>query len=320
MNSCISFVGNNLVRPECVLTTRAGNVYTSDFRGGVTKIDKQGRQTFYGGQYNEYGLLQPNGIALLADGSFLIAHLGTDRGGIFKINRDNIISPLLTQIDGEELPPSNFVYLDHQGRIWVTVSTRHRPRANAYRSDIKDGFIVLIDNKDAKIVADGIGYTNELYIHPDGKDLYVNATFSRELIRYTIEEDNRLSRPTVICRFSHGVFPDGLTMDNRGHLWVTSIVSNRIIRINPNNGNQSVILEDNDKHHVDWVEQAYQTHNMGREHLDSVSNGQLKNISSLAFGGADLCTAYIGCLLGNQLAVFRSEFAGIAPAHWAFDD
>jgi hypothetical protein len=44
----------------------------------------------------------------------------------------------------------------------------------------------------------------------------------------------------------------------------------------------------------------------------------LKNISSIAFGGPDLRTAYLGCLLGDALATFRSPVAGAPPAHWNY--
>lgn len=38
------------------------------------------------------------------------------------------------------LPPTNYVHLDAQGRVWITVSTRTTPRSDAYRPDIADGF------------------------------------------------------------------------------------------------------------------------------------------------------------------------------------
>jgi hypothetical protein len=57
---------------------------------------------------------------------------------------------------------------------------------------------------------------------------------------------------------------------------------------------------------------------MGRPHLDQVVSRRLRNISSLAFGGADLRTGYLGCLLGDSIATFRSPVAGFPPAHWTW--
>lgn len=330
----ISFIGQNLVRPECVLATKVGNLYVSDFRGGVSKIDQQGNCTFYGGDKvsfakDEAGSLKPNGICINPDGSFLVAHLGEQDGGVYKIDPSQSfgsqISPWLLEVEGETLPPCNFIYVDHQGRYWLTVSTRHIPRASAYRSDVKDGFIVLIDDKGARIVADNLGYTNEVYVTPNGKTLYVNATFSRETFRYDINHasdgnsETFLSNKHLVCRYGLGIYPDGLTMDTEGYLWVTSIVSNSIVRINPSSGQQFLVLQDVDKAHLIWVEEAYLRHEMGRPHLDNVKSTILSNISSLAFGGENLSKINLGCLLGDSIAQLDSPFRGLAPSHWEFD-
>lgn len=329
----IKFIGRELDRPECVLVTQAGNIYTSDFRGGITHITASGEQFFYGGITIEGDeKLKPNGIALLKDGSFLAAHLGDNRGGVYRVERNNNITPYLTSIDNIPLPPTNFVYLDHQQRLWITVSTRTQPRADAYRADVRNGFIIVVDKDGAKIVADNIGYTNEVYVPPSGDVLFVNATFSRELIRYKISENNTLHSPKTVCHFGTGIYPDGLTMDVEGYLWVSSIVSNRLLRINPHNGQQDIIVDDSDPEFIDWVEQAYQHNTMSREHLTQIKSRKLANISSLAFGGNDLSTMYLGCLLGKEVAIVTPAahsglnnlailpIAGQAPAHWEFDN
>lgn len=316
----VGFIGNGLVRPECVLATKAGNLYVSDFRGGVSQISPSGTCQFFGGSEVEgFGLLKPNGICINPDGSFLIAHLGDEQGGVFHIDRQNHITPWLLAVDGKPLPPSNFIYLDQQGRYWLTVSTRQMPRAKGYRSDVADGFVVLIDDKGARIVADDIGYTNEVYVTPDGKTLYVNATFARETLRYEITDDNQLINKQVVAQYGLGIYPDGLTMDTEGYLWITSIVSNSVVRVNPQTGVSELMLQDVDQAHLQWVEEAYLANAMGRPHLDGVKSTLLANISSLAFGGEDLSTINLGCLLGQQVAQLKTNFKGLAPTHWLFD-
>ena len=88
-----------------------------------------------------------------------------------------------------------------------------------------------------------------------------------------------------------------------------------MIRLAPG-GEQQVVLEDSDPEHLDWVERAFSRGKLGRPHLDKVKSKTLRNISSLAFGGPDLKTIYLGCLLGDRIATFRSPVAGIAPSHW----
>jgi hypothetical protein len=197
------------------------------------------------------------------------------------------------------------------------VSTRKQPRSLDYRPDCAGGFIVLADAKGARIVADGIGYTNEAIVSPDGVWLYVNETFGRRLSRLPIRPDGSLGAKEVVTAFGHGTYPDGLTFDAEGHVWITSVVSNRVIRVAPN-GAQTLVLEDADAAHVEECEAAYLSGTLGRPHLDKVAGRMLRNISSLAFGGPGLRTAYLGCLLGDSIAAFDTPVAGHPPPHWPY--
>jgi sugar lactone lactonase YvrE len=135
---------------------------------------------------------------------------------------------------GGPLPPSNFVISDGAGGLWLTISTRRVPRALGYRKDVDDGFIVHIAaDGPARIAADGLGYTNECMVHPSGKWLYVNETFVRRLSRFELLGPGKLGRRETVCEFGAGTFPDGLAFDVDGNAWVTSIVSNRVVRVSP---------------------------------------------------------------------------------------
>lgn len=313
----LSSVGVGLVRPECVLATRAGDVYTADWRGGVCHLRPDGTQQLYRGVVPDGIELKPNGIALLSDGAFLVTHLGNDDGGVFRLDRQGQIRPWLARVDGADLPPTNFVVQDRLGRTWVTVSTRRSPRALGYRRDCVDGFIVLVDARGARIVADGLGYTNEVALHPGGQWLYVNETFGRRLSRFKLNADGSLGSRDTVTEFGAGTFPDGLAFDEEGHAWVVSIVSNRLIRVAPD-GTQTVWLEDADPEHLASVEAAFEAGTMGRPHLDGIRSRRLRNISSIAFAGADRRDALLGCLLGDHLVKLRLPVAGVAPTHWNY--
>jgi sugar lactone lactonase YvrE len=307
--------GSGLVRPECVLATASGELYTADWRGGVAHLLPDGSQRLYAARLPDDQPLRPNGIALLADGSFLLAQLGAEDGGVYRLHRDGRVEPWLITVDGQPLPPTNFALVENDKSIWVTVSTRHQPRSAAYRADVADGFIVRVDPQGARIVADGLGYTNEVALHPSGRWLYVNETFARRLSRFERRADGSLGPRETVCRFGAGTFPDGLAFDEAGHAWVVSIVSNRLLRVSPE-GDVVVWLEDADAQHLQWVEAAFQAGQMGRPHLDEVKSSRLRNISSIAFTGADRRTAVLGCLLGDSLATLRVPVAGVAPSHW----
>ena len=311
----IKRIGTGLNRPECVLANARGDIYTADWRGGVAHIRPDGTQVLYFCELPDKRPARPNGIALRRDGTFLFADLGVDLGGVFALSRDGAVRPFTEKVDGIALPPSNFVAEDAQGRIWITVSTRLVPRALAYRRDVADGFVVLVDGHGAGIVADGLGYTNEAILDARGEWLYVNETFARVTSRFPVRPDGRLGQREIFLEYGFGTYPDGMAFDEDGHLWVVSIISNRVLRIAPDR-TIATIVEDSDPEHVAWVERAYVAGEIDRPHLDGVKSRMLRNISSIAFGGDDRRTVYLGCLLDDAIYAFRSPVAGLAPAHW----
>ncbi len=306
-------VGRELSRPECVLCTSDGLLHVADWRGGVTLIAQDGsqRSVLAKGAFTP----KPNGIAILSEGGWLLAHLGDTDGGVYRLAPDGTLSPELLEVEGQPLPPTNYVHIDGRNRMWVTVSTRRQPRNLGYRADCDDGFIVLMNDTGARVVADGLGYTNECLVHPETGQLYVNETFARRLTRFEVEADGSLSNRTTVTEFGPGTFPDGLTFDAEGGVWITSIVSNRVIRVAPD-GSQTIVVEDVVPEDLARVEAAFQAGEMGRPHLDRSFGRHLKNISSAAFGGTDLRTLYLGCLLGEEIVSFPAPIAGLRPFHW----
>ena len=313
----LGFAGKDLDRPECVLCTGAGDVFVSHWSGGgVTQIRADGTQRNILGNPDGTGpKVAPNGFAITAEGDFLLANLHAEGGGAWRLRQSGALEPFLLEIDGRRLPPANYVGVDKAGRVWITVSTWQQPRHLAYRPDAADGFIILVDGGGARIVADGIGYTNEAVVDASGEWLYVNETFGRRTSRYRIGTDGTLGRRETVTEYGPGTFPDGLAFDAEGAVWMTSVVSNRVIRVTPD-GRQQIVLEENEPETLAEVERAFQAGELGRPHLDSIRTEVMKSISSIAFGGPDLKTAYLGNLLDDRIYSFRSPVAGLAPSHW----
>jgi sugar lactone lactonase YvrE len=314
----LRFTGTGLVRPECVVTHASGLLFAADWSGsgGVAVVAPDGSVRKILARRPADNPLRPNGIAFEPGGTFLVAHLGMETGGLYRLHPDGALEEVLTTLDGAPLPPCNFPLIDRQGRIWLTVSTRVVPRADDYRAEASTGFIVLIDARGARIVADGLGYANECVLSADERTLFVNETFARRLTRFRVADDGTLGERAVVARFGAGVFPDGLARDEHDGLWITSIVSNRVIRVTPD-GRQGVVLEDCDPAHVDWVEVAYRADALGRPHLDGTPARVLRNLSSLAFGGPDRRRAFLGTLLGDTIPSFDVPVRGVPNLHFA---
>ncbi len=307
----VDFVGHDLQRPECVLATRSGDLYCSDKRGGVVHIAPDGSQRLIG----EDPRIIANGIALRRDGSFLVANL-SDEGGVWSLDRSGRFEPFLLEVEGRRLPSVNFVWLDYQDRLWVCVAT---PRAgdHQFRPDLADGYIVLVDDKGARIVAEDVHWTNECRLDPAGRWLYQNETFGRRLLRFPVETDGSLGKREIVAEFGAGMFPDGLAQDAEGGIWVIGVATNSIVRVLPD-GRQEQIAFDCDARHAASIEAAFAAKELGRPLLYQVHSRVLPNVTSLAFGGADLKTAYMGSVAGSSLARFRSPVAGLQPPYWDF--
>ena len=306
--------GHTLHRPECVLGTPTGDVFVPDWRGGVAAVRADGRQRAWLAQ-NSGIELRPNALCLNADGTFLLANLG-DTGGIWHLDQGGALRPWLIEVDGVLLPPANFVTVDSRGRTWISISTRQRPRQLAWRPQVADGFVILVDERGARIVADGLQYTNECRPDPSGQWLYVVETFGRRLTRFPIASSGDLKSPERALTFGHGFWPDGFTFDQEGGIWATSLISNRLVRFDGDG--VYTIVEEANTDHVDAVEAAFAAGEMHAAHLGPIPGTRLQHVTSIAFGGPDLRTAFIGCLHTDCIFRFRADVAGVAPPHWDF--
>lgn len=304
-----------LTRPECVLALSSGELIAAHGAGGYT--------TWLAGESPRHVLpvdgnphrYVPNGIALSKRGKVLFANLGSELGGIFQIDVDGTVEPVVETVDGAPMPPTNFVLEDERGAIWFTVSTRMRPRARAWARRVADGFIGVADASGSRILASGLGYTNEIAFSPDGKWLYVNETYAQKTSRFELRPGPTLGPKEVVCQFEGADFPDGLCFDAFGGVWVTCVGSNRVIVIRPD-GSAQVVLEDLDDEYARYLASRYAADSLTPEDMATTGRSRLKSVSSLVFGGPGNKTAYLGCLLGDAVLSFESPVAGAPTTNW----
>jgi len=319
IGSISGWAGKQLNRPECVVAHKSGLLLVPNWTesGGISVINTAGDTRHILSKTSTP--MRPNGIALENGGTVLLAHMGDTEGGIYRLHSSGEIEEVVRTVESLPMPPTNFVVQDSQQRIWITVSTRKTPRAADYRADASSGFIAVAEpgSSDARIVADDLGYTNECVIDEVNGQVFVNETFGRRLSRFTLSGSSTpvLSSKKILCKFGTGTYPDGLALDEEGFLWVTSIVSNRVLRISPA-GSSEIFFEDSVQAHIDWTESAYKADQLGREHLDNARARDMKNISNLAFAGKSRTRLYLGNLLGDTLPWIDTEYAGVEMPHW----
>ena len=309
--SDLGYTGHDLARPESVVAQPDGTLWVSDGRGGVTRIDANGNQQFFEGLGGE-----PNGLALADDGTFYVANIGT--GTIQKLNPNTgKVEEFLTEVDGVKLTCANFVFLDSKNRLWAAFSTREQIWWPAAAHPRPDGFIVLIDEKGPRIVADGIYFTNEVRLDAREEYLYAAETMKNRILRFRVQPDGSLTDKEVYGPdgLGLGAAVDGFAFDADGNLWVTLVIRNGVGIITPD-GDYHVVFEDANDALLSTFEQKIADGSAQPTDMMAAAGQTLQFVTSVAFGGPDLRTVYIGSLGMSRLPTFRSPVVGLPMRHW----
>lgn len=304
-------IGSGLNRPECVLADRDGSLFTGDWSLGIARISADGTTApAVGVDLVERGF-RPNGIALTSDGDFLITNMAR-AGGVWRVSRAGDVSPFVTEIAGQPLPPTNFVLVDGE-RAWITISSTTRGHDH-FTAEAHAGQILLMSEGKVSVAADGLNWTNELRVSPDGEHLFVNETFACRTTRFNVAPDGSLINPVQIA-FPEDTYPDGMAFDSEGGLWITCVISNRLIRLAPDLS-WTTLLEDPDPA-LPEIAASYDRGCLSWNDVSRSRGVRLANLSSIAFGGPDLGTIYLGGLGHHSVYALQSPVAGAPMNHWA---
>lgn len=281
----LTYVGRGLSRPECILAQENGTLWISDDKSGVVRLLSNGNQSRIG---NLGGA--PNGIAMDRDGSLVVANIET--GALQRLERNGDHTTTLSQLDGQPLGAVNFALFDSKWRLWVSVSTRTNPRREALNDPRPDGYVFMIENGLAKVMADGFFFTNEIRFSPDETVLYVAETTKGRITAFDVDGsgallNRRVHGPDMLWQ---GALVDGVAVDADGALWITEITRNALVVLPPD-GDPIVAVEDR-------------------------AGNQMLFPTSVAFAGSDLQDLIVGSLKMDQLPRLRAPVSGIEPVHW----
>lgn len=279
----IKCIGTGIVRPEGVMALDDGSLYTADGKGRCAKINRNGETTFWGDLGGT-----PNGICIDAQGNCIVANIGN--GQVQSLAADGRHEVLLTEVDGTKLPTPNFPFVDSGGRLWVSNSTQIDLQASL-RKPTPDGCVVLIENGQARIVADGLCFANGLTLDSREEYLYVAESMQHRVLRYRIRADGSLGNsetfgPSPLTELG---LPDGVAFDEAQNLWVTFPFRNAVGYIKPD-GELKIVIEDPDKK-------------------------VFHRPSNICFGWKDRRTAFIGNLDGTTIPYFEVPHPGMRLVH-----
>lgn len=325
--AALRFLGKDLQRPECILAERDGTLWSADARGGVMRLDPDGRQQLIAQTVDPHfdvsasaadSLLRgtlPNGLAFARNGDILISNFGTDR--LERMTRAGKTTVLLDSIEGKPLGKVNFVLRDSRDRLWITISTQINPWSDAIRTGLPDGALILMDERGARIVAEGFHFANEIRFDAEEAWIYVAETTAKRVTRLRVLPDGALVDREIYGPASLGDgLVDGICFDAYGNLWATMIFADRLIAITPD-GALLELLSDGDPEGTRAVEAAFASGAPVPFDTLMQSGGTICPwLASVTFGGPDLQTVYLGGLRSTTIPSFVSPVAGLPMVHW----
>lgn len=304
----LDWTGSGLVRPESVIAEAKGTLWCSDGRGGVTRIVPDGSRESFLGWGGE-----PNGLAFAPDGRLVTANIALGR--VQAMRRDGSgVETLLEEVDGQPLTAANHVHYDSGGRLWITCTTRAKDWWECAADPRPDGFVVLVDEGGARIVADGIYAANESRLDSEERFLYVAETMKARVLRFPLREDGSLGEREVYGPdgLGPGAYTDGITFDAEGNLWVATVARNGVGVITPE-GAWHVIVEDPREEALAAFEERQAAGTVEPDDLFACAGPTLQFTTSICFTGPDRRTVVLGSLAMDRLPTFRALVAGRLP-------
>lgn len=220
------------------------------------------------------------GFTVQADGDLLLFE---DRGTVRALDTDTWeTETVVEEIPAETDSRFNDVVADPAGRVFCgTMPTEDRP-GRLYRLDT-DGTYAVVEDEVA--IPNGMGFA------PDRESLYLTESDARTIHRYAYDASTGdvSDRETFATTAPDDGIPDGMTVDEAGHVWSAQWNGGVLIRFDPDG-----------------------------EAVDRVSC-PAETVSSLAFGGPNYERAYVTTGLGYYERYAKEEVGAGAGALLSVD-
>jgi Gluconolactonase len=206
----------NIDHPECIAFDRSGDLWAGGETGQIYRIPPDGKAqliTTMGGFCA--------GLAFSAADELFVCNPGL---GIVHVKSSGEFSVFATHAGSHKLVCPNYGVFDSNGNYYVTDSGQWKKNNGYLIRYWRDGR--------GEIVAGPFGYANGLALSADEKFLFVVESNTDSVFRFEIQPNGAVG-PAELYANECGRFPDGLTLDAEGNLYVCCYASDEIWRISP---------------------------------------------------------------------------------------
>lgn len=201
---------------ECVAFDRGGDLWAGGELGQVYRISPQGHVrlvTTLGGFCA--------GLAFSPTDELFVCNASL---GIVRVRPSGESSVFASHAGEHKLICPNYGLFDLAGNYYVTDSGNWRKR---------NGCLVrFTPGAQGEVLAGPFGYTNGLALSADAQWLFMIESDPDSVLRFEIRADGALG-PHEVYATGCGRFPDGLTLDAEGNLYVCCYASDEIWRVSP---------------------------------------------------------------------------------------
>ncbi|MDQ0638626.1 gluconolactonase [Pedobacter sp. W3I1] len=192
---------------------KKGNVFFTDQPNDkIWKYDIDGKLSLY---MDKSG--RANGTYFDKKGNLIVC--ADEHNQIWSIDKNKKIKVLFSDYEGKKVNGPNDIWLDAKGGIYFTDPYYQRDYWTRKSPEIQGQKVYYLPKgkKEAIIVADDVIKPNGIVGTPDGKFLYVADMGANKTYRYSIGTNARLTDRQLILN-QHS---DGMTLDNKGNIYVT---------------------------------------------------------------------------------------------------
>jgi sugar lactone lactonase YvrE len=172
---------------------------------------------------------QPSGLGWMPDGSMLVVSM-LDRA---LLRWDGASLAVHADLSAHATWHCNDMVVDDAGRAYVGNFGFDYVEMLRGRGGPAPAVVCRVDpDGTVSVAADDLLFPNGTVITPDGSTLIVAESFGGRLAAFDVAGDGSLGNRRVWADLSGaGVFPDGITLDAEGCIWVAAAMSPRCVRV-----------------------------------------------------------------------------------------